>query len=67
MTNVAPVAIPILEARAWSRSFDNTQALDDADFDINLGEVVVFTGDNGAAKSTRVKPRQWQPLGPEKA
>jgi simple sugar transport system ATP-binding protein len=46
---------PILEARGLSRSFGHVQALIDADFDINPGEVVALIGDNGAGKSTMVK------------
>jgi simple sugar transport system ATP-binding protein len=46
---------PILEARGISRSFGHVRALDNADFDINAGEVVALIGDNGAGKSTMVK------------
>src|SRR4051794_11502379 len=46
---------PILEARGLSRSFGHVRALDNADFDINRGEVVALIGDNGAGKSTMVK------------
>ena len=46
---------PILEARGMSRSFGHVRALDNADFDINAGEVVALIGDNGAGKSTMVK------------
>ena len=46
---------PILEARKLSRSFGHVRALDEADFDINAGEVVALIGDNGAGKSTMVK------------
>jgi simple sugar transport system ATP-binding protein len=46
---------PILEARGFSRSFGHVRALDNADFDINAGEVVALIGDNGAGKSTMVK------------
>ncbi len=46
---------PILEARGLSRSFGHVRALDEADFDINEGEVVALIGDNGAGKSTMVK------------
>jgi simple sugar transport system ATP-binding protein len=46
---------PILEARGLSRSFGHVRALDEADFDIDAGEVVALIGDNGAGKSTMVK------------
>ena len=46
---------PILEARKISRSFGHVRALDQADFDVNEGEVVAIIGDNGAGKSTMVK------------
>ena len=46
---------PILEARGISRSFGGVRALDNADFDIEPGEVVALIGDNGAGKSTLVK------------
>src|SRR6187551_3831430 len=46
---------PILEARGLSRSFGHVRALNNADFDINAGEVVALIGDNGAGKSTLVK------------
>jgi simple sugar transport system ATP-binding protein len=46
---------PLLEARGLSRSFGHVRALDNADFDINAGEVVALIGDNGAGKSTMVK------------
>jgi simple sugar transport system ATP-binding protein len=46
---------PILEARGLSRSFGHVRALDEADFDVEAGEVVALIGDNGAGKSTMVK------------
>lgn len=46
---------PILEVRGLSRRFGHVQALDNANFDINAGEVVALIGDNGAGKSTLVK------------
>ncbi|AOW94349.1 sugar ABC transporter ATP-binding protein [Rhodococcus sp. WMMA185] len=53
--NAAPTTVPILEARALSRSFGHVRALDGADFEIYPGEVVALIGDNGAGKSTLVK------------
>jgi simple sugar transport system ATP-binding protein len=50
-----PAMTPILEARRLSRSFGHVRALNNADFDINAGEVVALIGDNGAGKSTMVK------------
>ncbi|HEV8175299.1 MAG TPA: ATP-binding cassette domain-containing protein, partial [Actinoplanes sp.] len=46
---------PLLEARGLSRSFGHVRALDNASFDVNVGEVVALIGDNGAGKSTMVK------------
>lgn len=46
---------PILKAEGLSRSFGHVRALDEADFDIEPGEVVALIGDNGAGKSTLVK------------
>jgi simple sugar transport system ATP-binding protein len=46
---------PVLEARGLTRQFGHVTALDDADFDVNAGEVVALIGDNGAGKSTLVK------------
>lgn len=46
---------PILEARGLSRSFGHVRALNNADFDVDPGEVVALIGDNGAGKSTMVK------------
>lgn len=55
MTHSTVPGVPLLEARALSRRFGSVQALDDADFDVNAGEVVALIGDNGAGKSTMVK------------
>ena len=37
---------PLLEARGLSRSFGHVRALDNASFDINVGEVVALTGEH---------------------
>ena len=59
MTHMGVIAysqpMTLLEARGLSRSFGHVRALDNADFDINAGEVVALIGDNGAGKSTLVK------------
>jgi simple sugar transport system ATP-binding protein len=49
------VTAPALQARGLTRRFGHVTALDDADFDVNAGEVVALIGDNGAGKSTLVK------------
>ena len=45
----------VLRAEGLYRSFGHVLALNGADFDIELGEVVALIGDNGAGKSTLVK------------
>jgi simple sugar transport system ATP-binding protein len=45
----------VLKAEGLTRSFGHVRALDNADFDIEAGEVVALIGDNGAGKSTLVK------------
>jgi simple sugar transport system ATP-binding protein len=47
--------VAVLKAEGLSRSFGHVLALNGADFDIDLGEVVALIGDNGAGKSTLVK------------
>jgi len=47
--------MPLLEARALSRSFGSTKALVDLTLDIHPGEIVALMGANGAGKSTFVK------------
>jgi D-xylose transport system ATP-binding protein len=46
---------PILEMHGISKRFGAVQALDEADFEVYLGEVVGLVGDNGAGKSTLIK------------
>ena len=50
--NTAPV---VLDARALSKRFGPTRALDRFDLSIRAGEVVALMGANGAGKSTVVK------------
>ncbi len=40
--------MPVLEMRGISKNFGAIQALQDVDFDIEVGEVVGLMGDNGA-------------------
>jgi ABC-type sugar transport system ATPase subunit len=46
---------PILEARNISKRFEGTQALRDASFSLDPGEVHALMGENGAGKSTLSK------------
>jgi ABC-type sugar transport system ATPase subunit len=46
---------PILEARAVSKRFQATQAVDHVDFSVEKGEVHALMGENGAGKSTLAK------------
>ena len=46
---------PILEARKISKRFEGTQALRDASFSLDPGEVHALMGENGAGKSTLSK------------
>ncbi|GLY95800.1 ATP-binding cassette domain-containing protein [Actinoplanes sp. NBRC 103695] len=45
----------VLKAEGLTRSFGHVMALNGADFEVGLGEVVALIGDNGAGKSTLVK------------
>ena len=49
------MTVPVLTARAVSKRFGPTLALDRADLSIHAGEVVALMGANGAGKSTLVK------------
>lgn len=48
-------AEPYLQARGISCRYGNVVALDDADFEVRLGEIMALLGENGAGKSTLVK------------
>jgi len=47
--------MPLLEARGMMRTYGQVVALDNADFDVEAGEVTALIGDNGAGKSTLIK------------
>ncbi|HEY8526299.1 MAG TPA: ATP-binding cassette domain-containing protein [Acidimicrobiales bacterium] len=46
---------PLLRLEGISKRFGAVQALQDVDFECDVGEVVALVGDNGAGKSTLVK------------
>src|SRR5206468_12837739 len=46
---------PMLEVRAYSKSFGPVAALTEANLEVHPGEVVALVGDNGAGKSTLIK------------
>ena len=52
---VVPPAIPILEARHFSKRFGGTLALDDVSLTIDSGTVHGLVGHNGSGKSTLIK------------
>ncbi|MGX7106197.1 metal ABC transporter ATP-binding protein [Hutsoniella sourekii] len=45
----------VLKVRDLSFSYDHVKVLDKVSFDIDAGEFVILTGQNGAAKSTLIK------------
>ncbi|GIF63611.1 ABC transporter ATP-binding protein [Asanoa ishikariensis] len=45
----------VLEARGITKHYGHVEALTDANFDVQAGEVVALIGDNGAGKSTLVR------------
>jgi len=50
-----PVTDPPFQARAISKRFGATLALDGINFDVQLGELHALVGENGAGKSTLVR------------
>ena len=46
---------PILTARGIVKRYGRVTALDNADFDLMLGEILAVIGDNGAGKSSLIK------------
>lgn len=51
----SPLATPILEMRAISKTFPGVKALNDVNIALFPGEVTALIGENGAGKSTLVK------------
>jgi fructose transport system ATP-binding protein len=49
------MAEPILSARGLVKRYGRITALDQADFDLESGEILAVIGDNGAGKSTLIK------------
>jgi len=47
--------LPVLQARGLVKRYGSVTALDHADFDLLLGEILAVIGDNGAGKSTLIK------------
>jgi ribose transport system ATP-binding protein len=45
----------LIEMRGLSKAFGGSQALDEVDFDVRVGEIHALLGENGAGKSTLVK------------
>jgi D-xylose transport system ATP-binding protein len=52
---VAPATTPLLVLHGVAKRFGAVHALEDVDFECDVGEVVALVGDNGAGKSTLVK------------
>jgi ribose transport system ATP-binding protein len=54
-TSATAKSEPYLQARGISRRYGNVVALQGADFEVRLGEVMALLGENGAGKTTLVK------------
>lgn len=50
--DVAPLSFPVAYARSLRKAYPGSIVLDDVDFDVEAGEMVLLLGANGAGKST---------------
>ncbi len=49
------MSVPLLSMKAITKDFPGVRALDDVNFDVQLGEIHGLCGENGAGKSTLIK------------